>query len=149
MQLPPLATNTTNTNWWTFPSLPEMVNVPPSPRLAPVPLLVEVIVCLLVLFACFFLSVYLSVYFPLVLSMSSAKMYTLLHSASILTQICSPERSTKTSPTPKTDILSVKRSTENAGQTDRLCVGSVFSACPRHCLHSLSDHYLHISHMHM
>lgn len=101
MQLPPLATNTTNTNWWTFPSLLEMVNIPPSPVSLRFLLLVEVTVCLPVLFACFFLSVYLSVYFPLVLSMSSAKMYTLLHSASILIQICSLERSTKTSPTPK------------------------------------------------
>lgn len=50
---------------------------------------------LLVLFACFFCLSNLSVYFPLVLSTSSAKMYTLLHSTSILIQICSLERPTQ------------------------------------------------------
>lgn len=93
MWLLPLATNTTNTNWWIFPSLLDMVNIPPSPWLALVPLLVGVIVCLLVLFARFFLSVYLSVYFPLVLSMSSAKKCT--HSTPIAIQICSLERPTQ------------------------------------------------------
>lgn len=84
MQLAPLTTNTTNTNWWIFPSLLEAVNISPSPPSHSGSLLVEMTVRLLVLFACFFLSVYLSVYFPLILSMSSAKMYTLLHSVSIV-----------------------------------------------------------------
>lgn len=95
MKLPPLATNTTNTNWWIFPSLLEVVNIPPPlppTRLALVPLLVEVIVCLLVLFACFFCLSICQYSFPLVLSLSPAKMYTLLHSTSILIQICGLER---------------------------------------------------------
>lgn len=64
MQLPPLATNKTNTNWWIFPSLLEMVNIPPSPPSRSGSFagwrdcLFACLVCLL------FLSVYLSVYFP-------------------------------------------------------------------------------------
>ena len=131
MQLPPLATNTTNTNWWIFPSLLEVVNIPPPPhptRLALVPLLVEVIVCLLVLFACFFCLSICQYSFPLVLSLSPAKMYTLLHLTSILIQICGLERPATTTNKQKKKwiwpmkhyILWVRSSTENAGQTDRL-----------------------------
>lgn len=45
-----------------IPSILEMVNIPPSPRLALVPLLLPVIVCLLS-YCLHFLSVYLSVHF--------------------------------------------------------------------------------------
>lgn len=106
------------------------------------------------LFACLvcspFLSVYLSVYFPLVLSVCSAKMYTLLHSTSIVIQIRSlvgPEKQTNQKTSLETNL--VKSSTENAGRTDRLSMGSLSTACSRHCLHSPSDNYLHITYMHM
>lgn len=116
MQLPTLATNTTNTNWWIFPSLLQMVNIPPSPPSRSGSFagwsdcLFACLVCLL------FLSVYLSVYFPLVLSLSSAKMYTLLHSTSILIQICSLERPTKQKKQKKYDPWNIHSLSEKARQ---------------------------------
>lgn len=161
MQLPPLATNTTNTNWWIFPSLLEVVNIPPPPhptRLALVPLLVEVIVCLLVLFACFFCLSICQYSFPLVLSLSPAKMYTLLHLTSILIQICGLERPATTTNKQKKKMNMTHETLHSLSEKlDRECwpdrqtfsMGSLFSACPGHCLHSLSDNYLHMFYMHM
>lgn len=149
MQLPPLATNTTNTKWWIFPSLLEMVNIPPSTPSRSGSFagwsdcMFACLVCSL------FLSVYLSVYFPpgSVLVFCQNVHITAFNinshpnlQFSVSNKICM---------THETCNLSVESLTENAGQTDRLSVGSLFSACPRHCLHSLSDNYLHIIYMHM
>lgn len=153
MQLPPLATNTTNTNCWILPSLLRMVYIPPSPpsrsgSFASWRWLSVCLSCLLAFSVCLFVSKFTPGSVLVFCKNVHVNAFNInSHPNSSLEQ--SLERHQKTYDPQNNNILSVKSSTENAGQTDRLSMGSLFSACPGHCLHSLSDNYLHILHMHM